>query len=154
VHRLFTTLVFLVATPAGASIDGLDLLLVDKEGSVVTTYGGADTVASPPPDEPAKAAVRLGAVSIDWTQHITEDHAYDELSRLLRQRSLHLDHCATHTDSTDLQLSLTFADPPRVRSTEAPGLAACVETLAARWPVPDRLAGVRASVRVVVEKAE
>ena len=97
--------------------------------------------------------LRLGALSILRTRAATDERAHELLSRLLRQRTAHLDHCARHApDLTELQVELTFDTSPRVHAEAAEAVSACLEELADHWPVPDELAGTRASLRLIVER--
>ena len=141
----------LMTLGAQASLD--TLTVPSQDAQIVTAY--ADATLAPlvePADQERGTTLRLGAVSINATQAATDDHAHAALSRLLRQRAVHLEHCAQHAPSdTSLQIDLTFAAPPLLQAPAAPGLATCLQSLAERWPVPTALHGTRATLRLVSE---
>ena len=141
----------LMTLGAQASLD--TLMLPSQDTQIITAY--ADGPLAPlvePADTERTSTLRLGAVSINATQAATDEHAHAALSRLLRQRAVHLEHCAQHAPGdTSLQIDLTFAATPQLQASAAPDLAACLQSLAERWPVPPALHGTRATLRLVAE---
>jgi len=139
-----------------ASVDPLDTDLLKLDAAPVLSAYGVSELADLQVAEPAEPVpstrLRLGAVSITWTQATTDQRAHTALSRLLRQRTAHLDHCSHHAPDHDaVQVDLTFAELPQLHADGAPELAECLQKLAAHWPVPAELMGARASLRLVVE---
>ena len=144
-------LALLLSPGAYATIDTLQMSTEDTQ--IISAYADGPLAALTEPAVPDPAStLRLGALSISSTKAATDERAHASLSRLLRQRAIHLEHCAQHAPAaTEVHVNLAFADRPQLQADTAPSLATCLQTLAGHWPVPQELHGTRATLRLVVE---